>query len=175
MVDAASLADWCRHSLAHGTARADAVLLAVTHRGDNKPETISALALSLATSPERQAETLEQGTAFLRAARHWQMDSAPLAYPVAVGLTARQHKIALDDTLAAYLHAVVSQTIQAALRLLPLGQDAAAGLLAELERDVLAAARAASVSTLDDLGSAAPIMDIAAMRHTTLDSRIFRS
>ncbi len=90
-------------------------------------------------------------------------------------MTAGQHGIALSDTLAAFLHALVSQMVQAALRLFPLGQDAAAGLLAELEPDILQAADAASTATLDDLGSAAPVMDIAAMRHATLDSRTFRS
>ncbi len=175
VTDASSLADWCRHSLAHGSARSDAIVLSITYSGEETPAEMSTLALALATSPERQAESLEQGTAFLRAARHWQMDPEPLAYPVAVGVSARQHGIALDDTLAAFLHALMSQTIQAALRLLPLGQDAAARLLSELEPDILAAARAASETTLDGLGSAAPIMDIAAMRHTTLDSRIFRS
>ncbi len=78
VTDAAALALWCRHSLAHGSARSDAIMLTAYAPGRRRADTkLSDLSLALATCPERQAESLEQGTAFLRAARHWQMDSEP--------------------------------------------------------------------------------------------------
>ena len=48
-------------------------------------------------------------------------------------------------------------------------------LFAELEPIILATAARAAKSTLDDLGSAAILSDIAAMRHETLGARLFIS
>jgi urease accessory protein len=47
--------------------------------------------------------------------------------------------------------------------------------LAALQPVILATARRAATSSLDDLGSATILSDIAAMRHETLYSRVFRS
>ena len=75
--------------------------------------------------------------------------------------------------LAAYLHAVTANLVSVAVRLVPLGQRAGVAVIAALEDAVLAAARRAAGSSLDDLGSAAFVSDIAAMRHETLPVRIF--
>jgi urease accessory protein len=96
-------------------------------------------------------------------------------YPVAVGAAAAASGIALEPALTAYLHAFVSNLVQAAVRLVPLGQSDGVAALAALEETVLATARRAAASTLDDLGSAAFMSEIMAMRHETQYSRVFRS
>src|SRR5690606_37964465 len=97
------------------------------------------------------------------------------AYPVAVGLAAARAGLDLSQVLVAYLHAFASNLVQAALRLLPLGQSDGVATLAALEPVILAQAARASASTLDDLGSCTILSDIVAMKHETQYSRLFRS
>jgi urease accessory protein len=97
------------------------------------------------------------------------------SYPVAVGAAAAAGGIALEPALVAYLHAFLSNLVQAAVRQVPLGQSDGVAALATLEGTVLATAARAATSTLDDLGSAAFMSEIMAMRHETQYSRVFRS
>ncbi|MCB1466428.1 MAG: urease accessory protein UreF, partial [Rhizobiaceae bacterium] len=98
-----------------------------------------------------------------------------VAYPVAVGRMAARHGIALDQALGAFLHAYSSNLIQAAVRLVPLGQRDGVAAIAELEPVLLATAECAAGSTLDSLGSATFLSEITAMRHEVQYSRVFRS
>jgi urease accessory protein len=99
----------------------------------------------------------------------------PVPYPVAVGAAAAAGGIALEPALIAYLHAFVSNLVQAAVRLVPLGQSDGVAALAALEETILGMAARAARSKLDDLGSAAFMSEIVAMRHETQYSRVFRS
>jgi urease accessory protein len=65
--------------------------------------------------------------------------------------------------------------VQAAVRIVPLGQGDGISALVALEEAVLATAALAATSTLDDLGSAAFMSEIMTMRHETQYSRVFRS
>jgi urease accessory protein len=92
-----------------------------------------------------------------------------------VGAVCGAHGIAEDSTAAAYLQAVVSNLVSAAVRLVPLGQTAGLRVLAALEPTILAVAAATKTATIDDLGGCAFRSDIAAMRHETQYTRLFRS
>jgi len=138
------------------------------------------LAEALAGSRERHMETMLQGAAFLKAASAWPHPAlaalpAECAYPVAVGATAGAHGIGLPAALAAFLQAFASNQIQAAIRLGVIGQVDAMATLAALEPAISATADRASRSTLDDLGSATMMAEIAAMQHETHYSRLFRT
>ncbi len=63
----------------------------------------------------------------------------------------------------------------AGVRLVPLGQTDGQIAVAALEDAVLATAAEAADATLDDLGSAALMLDIASARHETQYTRLFRS
>ncbi len=181
--DDASLRAWLTDLLTFGSAWNDAVLFAESWRqaGDAAAlQQTAELAEALAGSAERLLETTRQGSAFLEAARAWphpvnnQMPQAcPL--PVAVGAVAGSHGIALEPALAAFLQAFVTNQIQAALRLMPLGQQRGVEMLAALESVVGATARRAAQSGIDDLGGATLGAEIAALRHETQTSRLFRS
>jgi urease accessory protein len=138
---------------------------------------IADLAAAMAPSRERRAETLDQGAAFLAAAAAWHPPDLPprVAYPVAVGAIAGRHGIAEDATAAAYLRAFATNLISAAVRLVPLGQSTGLRVLAALEPVILQVARASRAATLDDLGGCAFRSDLAAMRHETQYTRLFRS
>jgi urease accessory protein len=181
--DAADLREWLESAIDHGQFHNDAVLLAEAWnaQGDVARLTeVAALARALAGSAERYLEITAQGDAFLEAARPWspgiiEILERETPYAVAVGAVAAANDVDLQDTLVAWLHALTSQQVSAAIRLSVLGQREAMALLAELEPVMLAAAEHAQTSTLNDLGSATIIADIVAARHEQLHSRLFRS
>jgi urease accessory protein len=175
-----TLRAWLVDVLVHGSGRNDAILLRHAHRASGDTSSlgeIAELAAALAPSRERRAETLDQGTAFVAAAAPWHPRNLPsrVAYPVAVGAMAGAHGIAEDATTAAYLQAFATNLISAAVRLVPLGQSTGLRVLAALEPVILDVARASCAATLDDLGGCAFRSDLAAMRHETQYTRLFRS
>lgn len=183
VADADALADWISALIGHGTAWNDAVLLAGAHRasGELRQLTdIAELAEALASSHERHQETMLLGNAFLSAASAWphpvlQWRDGRMAYPVAVGLVAGAHGIALERVLAVFLHALASQGVSAGIRLGIAGQKDGVRILAGLENLIAQRSRQAARSSLNDLGSAAVQADIASLRHETQATRLFRS
>ncbi len=183
ITDAESLSDWIGLSLQRGALWNDAVLLCQAWNGfadDAMLDEVSELSRALAGSAERYRETVLLGDAFVDAARAWPspvFDRLPASptYPVAVGAVAAAHDIALEDILAAYLHSGLSQLISAGIRLGVAGQKDGVAILARLEGAVGEVASGASVSTLDNLGSATIIADTAPMRHEVQGTRLFRS
>jgi len=188
--DSKSLKDWLNSTIGDGAGFCDAVLLAHAHRaaacGDATAlGELAELAYALVPSRERQLETATQGRAFVEIARTaWNCASldrliaacgGTVVYPVAVGVLSAAHAIALEVTLHAFLHAVVSNWISAGARLVPLGQCDSQRVLAELEPAAAATARRALAASLDDLGSATFRADIGSMRHETQYTRLFRS
>ncbi len=147
---------------------------------------INELALALAPSRERRLETGAQGTAFLEAVRPaWPAPALELfaaalpdgeaAYPVAVGLAAAAHGIALRPTLDAFCFAALANLASAALRLGVVGQSEAQRVIAALCPALERLAAFAGTATLADCGTAAWQADVASMRHETQYSRLFRS
>lgn len=176
--DGATLEAWLADLLRHGSGRSDAILLRCAHAADDAVlAEVAATALAMAPGRERHAETLNQGRAFLLAAAPWQGDVLPpdLPYPVAVGALAGRHGLPADDAVLAYLQVFTSNLVSAAVRLVPLGQTAGLRVVAALEPVLTETAAATAGATLDDLGGCAFRSDLAAMRHETQYTRLFRS
>src|SRR5262249_22247376 len=135
-------------------------------------------------SKERQLETAAHGNAFLVATRAaWPCAAlerlatiwdGPVAYPVAVGVAAAGHGIAVAPCVAAYLQAVAANLVSAGVRLIPLGQTAGQRILAALEDTIAASAQRALATPLEEVGGAAFRADLAGMRHETQYTRLFR-
>jgi len=175
-----TLRTWLADVLAYGSGRNDAILLRHSHRAHTNAATlhdIAELAAALAPSRERRMETLDQGIAFIAAAAAWHPPQLPprVAYPVAVGALAGSHGIPEDVTTAAYLQSFAANLISAAVRLVPLGQSTGLRVLAALEPTILHTAATTRTAMLDDLGGCAFRSDLAAMRHETQYTRLFRS
>ena len=179
------LSAWLTDVLRHGAGRSDAILLRHAHRTSDLPELTEIAELAAAAQPsrERQAETLGQGGAFALAASVWGapllaalLDAgSPAPYPVAIGALAAAHAVTEDDAALGLLHAFAANLVSAAVRLVPLGQTAGLRVLASLEATVAEVAAGSGTATLDDLGTACFRSDIAAMRHETQYTRLFRS
>jgi urease accessory protein len=178
--DGATLLAWLSAVISHGAGRIDTILLRHAHREANDPLALRDLsALGLATAPcrERRDESLAQGQAFLRAASAWDVPdlSEETPYAVAVGAMTGAHGIDEDAVASAYLQTFAANLISAAVRLVPLGQTTGLQTLAALEPVILATATETKTATLDDLGGCAFRSDLAAIRHETQYTRLFRS
>lgn len=169
------LATWLEDVLAHGAGRTDAILLCAAYRSDDVTE-VADLAAALAPAKERRMETLQQGAAFAGVTRDvWGLNVPDMAYPVAVGRAANLMQIPLLPTTQVWLQCFASNLVQAAQRLMPLGQTKGQVVLAGLTPLILQVANDAQTATLDDIGSATFAVDTAAMQHSAQYSRIFRS
>jgi urease accessory protein len=188
--DAATLTAWLTSMIGHGSVFCDAVIFCHAFRaaagGDSDALTAAAeLAAALAGSRERFVETTAQGQAFLQiTSAAWATPAlerltaawnGPIAYPVAVAAAGAGHGIALGPALHAFLHGAVSNLVSAGVRLVPLGQTDGQRVLAALEAPIAQAVERALTTALDDIGMAAVRADIAAMRHETQYTRLFRS
>ncbi len=192
VTDAASLQAWLADIVRHGAGRSDAILLAHAWRaataGDEEAlSSLVELAAAFQPSKERHLETTAQGTAFLTAviaawpnhrlsalATAVSHDGA-VAYPVAVAIAAAAHAIPLAATLPAALNAFVANLVSAGVRAIPIGQTDGQRIIAALASLVGEVAAATETATLDDLGGAALLADIASMNHETQYTRLFRS
>ena len=182
VTDAASVSAWISGLVQHGSGWTDAVLFKAAHASaaSRDPASLAEvveLAEALAPSLERRRESLGQGEAFLIAARAWgrqPLDGA-VPYCTAVGAVCGAAGIPVESALAAWLHAFAANLVSVAVRAIPIGQTDGVAVIAELEPVILATAARAAASSLDDLGSAAILSDIAAMRHETLGVRLFIS
>lgn len=79
------------------------------------------------------------------------------------------------ETAYAYLYSTCSGLVAAALRLLSLGQLAGQRILWALAPSIVRLAEEVQGKDMADFWSFAPGIEIAAMRHETLDARLFRS
>jgi urease accessory protein len=190
IVDATTLKEWLVDLLNYGAPRADAILFACAFRAARSADwaalqDIEALAVALAGSAERRLETTAQGAAFLAAMRaawncpalhHLPMAGGEaVAYPVAVAVAAAGHGLNFMTSLQAFVLSVFVNLVSAAVRLGPIGQTDGQKILAGILLDVRRLAHEAADASLDDLGGCAFRSDIAAMRHETQYSRLFRS
>jgi urease accessory protein len=181
--DADELALWLETLLTSGAWWNDAVLAAEAWHAHDNPARLAdimELAEALAGSAERHLEIMAQGEAFAAAAGAWLHPVHDILgehppYAIAIGAVAAAQAVPLDKMIVAFLHALASQGVSAAIRLGVLGQRQGVGILAALEPVILEVVERACISTLDDLGSATAIADLAAIRHETQHSRLFRS
>ncbi len=188
--DATSAADWIGALLAHGGPRNDAIVLANAWQAVTDGDRVALvqsneLALALAGSRERRLETTAQGNAFLAAVRAaWcnpgvdvaaKSAESDLAYPVAVAIAAAAHGIPRVATLEAFCLAVVQNLVSATIRLSAIGHSDGQRVIAASLPAALRLAHEAEHLELDDVGGAAFRSDIAALRHETQYTRLFRS
>ena len=188
--DRATLVAWTAHILGHGAGWIDAVLLsaaydAVESEGWTAVGDLADLAAAMRGTYESGLESTQQGAAFLAASRaawhderfdHWRLlrGDGPIALPIAIALTAAG-RVPKPLVLAAYLQSFAANLVSAAVRLIPLGQTDGQRAIADLARTITAIAQAALDADVDELGTAAPMVDWTSMTHETQHTRLFRS
>jgi urease accessory protein len=189
--DALTLRAYVETALCQGTGQLDASLLCATYRAsrDGCPlAEIVLLAAALRGTSELALESAAQGRALLTLLRQaWpaaelnalavlchQQEVEP-AHAVVVGVACAAHGLPLQPCVVAFLHGFAANLISAGVRLIPLGQTDGQRLTAALEDTILAVAADALAGSLDDLGTACPMIDLCAIAHETQYTRLFRS
>lgn len=178
VTNASELQAWVTDVTLLGSGRNDVILLSHAYRADSDDalNQLAALAEALAPSRERHLEAMAQGAAFARTTSDvWTDEMQGMPYPVAIGVAARNHGIAIESTASLYLHSFVANIISAGVRFIPLGQTEGQKVLAALFEPIEKLVATALTLSLEDLGSTAFRADMASMQHETMQTRIFRS
>lgn len=149
---------------------------------------VTELAAAFRGSAETALESQQQGCAFLAVTRKaWPhptletfanlaiRSNSHISHCIAVAVACAAHGIALMPALHAYLHAVAANLVSAGARLIPLGQTQAQIAIAQLATTIGAIAERAMTTGLDDLGTAAPAVELCSVRHESQYTRLFRS
>ena len=189
--DRETMVQWLTTAIEVGAGRIGGALVAevwraATQQDANRLEGVAELAAAWRSTGETALESEAQGAAFLSVTRtawpHPLLDSlvperrgGPIALSVAVGATCGYHGIALLPALVAYLHSFASNLVSAGVRLIPLGQSDGQLAMAALEPIIERCARDCAHISLDEVGSAAPMLDWCSMRHELQYTRLFRS
>ncbi|MEM9878578.1 MAG: urease accessory UreF family protein [Pseudomonadota bacterium] len=176
-----SFADWLAALIKYGSVWCDGVLCSLgwrTQADGQDLKTLMEFGQSLAGSAERYRETMDQGSAFLTAIEAYDdvrgaKLPAALPYPVAVGAAAAVAGIDHRAAVAAYLNAMLTNLVQAALRLGRFGQADGVRLLARLEPTLNKTAENACSAGIDDIATSSVMADLCAMLHETHEPRIF--
>jgi len=170
VADAATAGAWIACVLEYGGGALDAWAIRAVLRGEAADD-VSDLLRARAGCAERWAETRDMGAAFGAAAVATglaEMRDHPL--PVALALRARG--IAAEAVCALHLHAFAAQLVSAAVRMIPLGQGDGQAVTARLHPAIV---RLAADPHETPPGSAAFLAELDAMRHETLQPRMFRT
>ena len=168
---------WLSDVMHFGAGRVDSTLIAAAWRAaPAEIAGIDALARALAPSSERLLETTAQGAAFGRVlAEVWGLAVTGLTLPVALGRAAGLQGLDLTLTQTLYLQGVAGNLVAAGQRLMALGQTDGQAILKRLAPLCSTVAQDTGQGDLDGLSSSAFLSDIAAMRHETVEPRIFRT
>ncbi len=189
--NARDLRAWIETALRHGAGHIDAVLFASAHAAVRDParlEDVLTAAAAFRGTAELALESAAQGRAFLATVRAaWpapELDEIAAicrragiepAYAPTVAVACAAHGLPLAPALAAYLHAFAANLVSAGVRLIPLGQTDGQRVIAALEAPIRDAVDAALATTLDEAGTASPVIDLCSMAHETQYTRLFRS
>ena len=95
-----------------------------------------------------------------------------LCYPVAFGLAAAQLEIPEEDTVVAYLRQSIAGLVSACQRLMPLGQVEASCIIWSLRPCIRSAALR---SEIREVQCFTPLLELASVRHCSLETRLFIS
>jgi urease accessory protein len=191
--DRKSLVDWLEADLSYGSGRNEAIFFSEAWRctRDNDRSRLfelAELAAAFRGTSEFALESSQQASSCHSMLRHvwpdrlldalsqWLSDRhVPPSVSVVLGVRAAREGIPVGLALPAYLQSYLANLVTAGVRLIPLGQTDGQLAIAELEGAVLAAGAQARNATIDDLGSAAFMVDFASMAHETQYTRLFRS
>lgn len=169
---------WISDVLEYGSGWNDALFVVAAFNALDKDELINVdvTARAFCATSERLMETELLGQAFGNVTKGvWELDLGHFTYPVSIGRAARLQNLPLLLTTKMFLQAFASNLVACATRLVPLGQTDAQRLIRQLTPLCAQIAENAKKASLDELSSTAFLGDIAAMKHETQYSRIFRT
>lgn len=193
VTDRVTLEDFLRGFLEGGAGPADAVIVVEAGRRAHREDLTGLLALdaeldAMRTASELREASRQMGRQTLRMARTLvdlpfllrfaalaESGETPAHHPIVFGLIGGALGWAARDAATAYLQASATTIVQAALRLMPIGQTDGQQALWAMGATIGRLATIAAETEASDLWSFTPGQEIAAMQHARLDARLFRS
>ncbi len=191
--DEHDLCRWISAALGQGAGRNDGALFrvawqAVTEEDFERLKWAVERADVMRSTSEMALESGAQGRAFIATVlQSWKSEKLEelaemikgmdrqITYAIAVAVVSAAADIPLSAALLAYYHAFAANLVSAGVRLVPLGQVAGQRCMEALKPVITARKDAALGGGFDDLGSAAPLIEWASMKHETQYTRLFRS
>jgi urease accessory protein len=191
--DLNSLVDWLEADLCYGSGRNEAIFFSQAFRGAIDDDCAklfetAELAAAFRGTSEFALESSQQAAACLAMLRKvwpdrmldWLSETlserhVQPAPAVVLGIRSATQGIPASIALPAFLQSYIANLVTAGVRLIPLGQTDGQLAIANLEAAVLAASALAKETTIDGLGSAGFMVDLASMAHETQYTRLFRS
>ncbi len=98
-----------------------------------------------------------------------------MTFPVVHGLVCGRMELELDTSVAAFVFSAVNALVQSAVKLVPLGNMQAQGLLLKIQPEMERAATESQRRSLTQISNFCPGMDIASILHETLPVRLYMS
>lgn len=188
--DEASFTLWLQKFLSQSLAYTDGLAVRLAHEAAGGVELARIDALAHASAVPRQIREagVKMGARMLHVAtsvfpteeledyRKQVASGECCGHPgIAFALGARGAGAPCADTVAAYLFSTITSLTQNAIRGIPIGQNAGQRVLRAMHAPVLQAVEMIFKLDLEDLGAAAPGLEIAQMRHEHLRARMFMS
>jgi len=192
--DAAGVEEFLRAYLEGLAAPTDAVAALCSWRAAQVEDLAACLALdetldAMKTVSELRDASRQMGRQTLRVANHLPgchhvlvdfgeavgKGATPGHHPVVFGIMGGVMVWPPEEMTGAYLYSTSAALVGAALRLMPLGQLAGQRILWNLRPLIAKLAAEVQGKTQAELWGFAPALEIAAMRHASLDARLFRS
>lgn len=191
--DRASLVDWLAADLRYGSGRNEGIFFAEAWSAAIDDDLVkllevAELAAAFRGTAEFALESSQQASACLTTLRQVWPDPLldrfsetlaerriPSSLAVVLGIRTARQGIPIIMALPAFLLSYIANWVTAGVRLVPLGQTDGQAAIAALEEAVLGAGADLATATINDLGSAAFMVDLASMRHETQYTRLFRS
>ena len=102
-------------------------------------------------------------------------DMQSMAYPVMAGVATRQLHCELLLSLVFFLQSFANNLISVAVRAVPLGQSEGQGILYRLIPWIEQLANETIKASLDQIGGHAFLADHMAIKHETMETRIYRT
>lgn len=191
--DAAGVEHFLRAYLGGSAAPTDLVAMLCARKNSEAGDLAACIALdetldAMKAASELRDASRQMGRQTLRVANHFASHALLAEYgeAVAAELSPCNHAIVFGmiggvmqwpaaEMAGAYLYSASAAMVGAALRLLPLGQLAGQRILGNIRPLIGELAQEAQGKSREDMWSFAPALEIASMRHTTLEARLFRS
>ncbi|URR35446.1 urease accessory protein UreF [Thermosynechococcus sp. HN-54] len=190
ITSAAAVQDWLIFELAFGSAQLEAAIMVRVYRAIAKGDfdavhQWNAWLSAARESAELRAQNWQMGTALMNLLTTLEdlppelhtAHAQPYPWNVSVAfcIAAALADIPLEIALLGYLHSWVTTLINAAVKLIPLGQTAGQVLLRQLQPHIQQTVQQSLNVTDDDLESCTLGLALASMQHETLYCRLFRS
>jgi urease accessory protein len=192
--DAAGVEEFLRAYLEGSAAPTDAVAMLCAARAGKAGDLAGCMALdetldAMKTVSELRDASRQMGRQMLRVVNHLHgqhriladfgeavgSDVTPGHHPVVFGIIGGVLAWAPEEMAGAYFYSTSAALVGAALRLMPLGQLAGQRILWNVRPLIAKLAADVQGKTQADMWTFAPALEIAGMRHASLDARLFRS